>query len=144
LTRRIIALTAALFLFAACSSAAPTPVPSSVPSSSVVAAFAAAGLEATSPTPMTTADFGLAPRLTTDGTHFLLPSLCATCGGRVLSFTNVADLHTTKAYYDSLGAQGTTYFSWTFANEGKLVLVQINGELPQAQAAKYGAVVSGL
>ena len=142
MTRRIAAPIFALFLVSACSSS-----PSSAPtftSSSVVQAFASAGLEAGSPTTMTVADFGTAPHLTTDGTHFLVPSACSGCGGRALVFTSLSDLQTTKAYYDNLGKSSAALFSWTFENDKRLVLVQINGQLSKDKADKYGVVVTGL
>lgn len=110
----------------------------------VVEAFKAAGLEAEDAADMTIKDFGAAPKLTDDATHFLLPSLCSDCGGRAFVFSSLDDLRTTKDYYDSLGKSSAMFFSWTFANEGKLVLVQLNGELAKAKAMQYQKVVAGL
>lgn len=121
----------------------PSPSPAALTSAAVVQAFSDAGLEATSPREMTVKDFGLAPKRTDDATHFGLPSLCSDCGGRAFVFQNVDDLRATKDYYDSLGESSAMFFSWTFANEDKLVLVQLNGELSKAKAAKYGEVVAG-
>jgi len=116
----------------------------SVTSTDVVSAFVAAGLDAESPTAMTVADFGAAPKLTEDGTRFLIPSLGEGSGGRAMVFTSVDDLRKTKEYYDALGESSAMFFSWTFANEPVHVLVQINGELPEAEATKYGQVVADL
>jgi hypothetical protein len=128
---------------------APTVNPTVTPalaltSAAVVQAFTTAGLEAMGARPMTVADFGMAPKRTDDATHFNLPSLCSDCGGRAFVFTSLDDLHATKDYYDSLGKSSAMFFSWTYANEGKLTLVQINGTLSKDKAEKYGAVVQSL
>lgn len=47
-----------------------------------------------------------------------------------------------KTYYDELGKASALFHSWTYQKGG--VLVQLNGELDQATADKYGAVVAGL
>lgn len=121
------------------------PSPSqSLTSLDVVRAFVAAGLEAADPSVMTVKDFGLAPKRTDDATRFLIPSLGPDSGGRAFVFATVEDLRATKAYYDSLGTTSAAFFSWTFANEPVLVLVQINGQLSEAKAAKYKTVVNGL
>lgn len=93
---------------------------------------------------MTVKDFGLAPKLTDDGTRFLVPSLGDGAGGRAFTFKNIDDLRKTKEYYDKLGESSAAFFSWTFANEPARVLVQINGELPEAKANAYKDVVQGL
>lgn len=120
------------------------PAESPLTSEDVVAAFAEAGLEAEDPTPMTPEDFGLAPMKTDDATRFLIPSLGADSGGRAFVFDDVADLRDTKAYYDELGEESAAFFSWTFANEEVGVLVQVNGELAEADAGRYEEVVAGL
>ena len=93
---------------------------------------------------MTGEDLGLAPKLTADATHFLVPSLCADCGGRAFIFANLDDLRATKAYYDSPGKSSAPFFSWTFANEPLLALVQVNGQLPKVKADAYKKVVEEL
>ena len=124
---------------------AETPPPTvSLTSKDLVAAFASAGLDAGEPTPMTVKDFGLAPKRTDDATHFLVPSVCPDCGGRAFVFTNLDDLRATKAYYDDLGKSSAAFFSWAFANEARLALVQINGDMSKAQATKYKEVIDGL
>jgi hypothetical protein len=116
----------------------------SVTSAQVVDALKRQGLEAESPTPMTPQDFGLAPLLTKDATRFLIPSLGADNGGRAMIFESDDDLEKTKAYYDELGEGTAAFFSWTFANEDKGVLVQINGELPEKKAKAYEQMIDGL
>lgn len=119
--------------------------PASRPTSrEVVAALLAAKLEAASPAPIAKADFGVAPHTTTDGTYFLVPSVCADCGGRAWTYDTVAKLRGAKAAYDALGAQGDPLFSWTFANEDALVLLQLNGDAPPALAQRYGRAIAAL
>jgi hypothetical protein len=104
-------------------------------SAEVVKAFVDAGLEATTPTPIAKGDQGLAPVTEREGTRFLIPSLGADMGGRVFTFATQGDLDAKKKYYDDLGKGSSAFFSWTFAKN--LVLVQINGALPEAKAWQY-------
>jgi hypothetical protein len=89
-------------------------------------------------------DYGLAPLLARSGVRFLIPSLGADSGGRVMAFRNKDDLRSVKRYYDDLGRGSAALFSWAFANERRLILVQINGDLPRAKALRYRRVVVGL
>lgn len=91
---------------------------------------------------MTKDDYGMAPMAAVEGTHFLIPSLCSDCGGRILSFAAQPDLDMTKAYYDSLGKSSAAFFSWTFVKDN--ILVQINGDLPEAKARKYESALGNL
>lgn len=118
--------------------------PGGLTSREVVARFDQAGLEAERPQPLEDSDLGVAPDVTDDRTRFLIPSLGEDAGGRVFVFEDRDDLRRTKEVYDSLGEGSGLLRSWTFANEERGVLVQINGDLPEAKAAKYGAVVRGL
>jgi hypothetical protein len=108
----------------------------------VIAAFKAAGLEAENPTAMGPGDFGLAPMTTDRAVHFLVPSLCGDCGGRVFDFDKLEDLNVTKTYYVELGRGSAAFYSWVFVKDN--ILVQINGELPEDQARKYEVVLKGL
>lgn len=128
--------------------ATPTPQPTptaevqSWSSSQVIAAFKAAGLEAESTWAMTANDYGAAPMVAVEGTRFLIPSLCADCGGRVMSFASQRDLDATKAYYVELGKNSALFFSWTFSKDN--ILVQINGSLPETTARLYEAALGSL
>lgn len=108
----------------------------------VVAAFAAAGLEAATPRAMAPKDYGMAPLVAVAGVRFFVPSLGEDAGGRVMQFANDADLAKTKDYYVQLGRNSAVTFSWTYDHNG--ILVQINGDLPPETASKYEAVLSGL
>lgn len=107
----------------------------------VVAAFQAAGLEVGPFHAMTAADYGTAPQMASAGIRFLLPSLCADCGGRVLAFNDAPGLDATRTYYETLG-KNKLYFSWVFVHDN--LLVQINGDLPEARAKVYQAALEAL
>lgn len=109
----------------------------------VIAKFKAAGLDAEQPAKMTPDMYGPAPLLCQDGARrFLLPALGADKGGRLFVCANEADAGKLKTYYDELGKGSALFHSWTYQKGG--VLVQLNGELDQATADKYGTVISGL
>ena len=126
-----------------------TPVPTATPafsrwkSSQVVDAFKAAGLEVIQPTLMTVKDYGLSPMAADEGIHFIIPSLCVDCGGRIFSFSTPEDLALMQSYYVSLSKKvSAALFSWVFVKDN--ILVQINGDLPEAQANKYQAALNSL
>lgn len=107
----------------------------------VLAAFKAAGLEAEQTRPMTKDDYGIAPYVGS-GVRFFVPSVCADCGGRLFSIENAEELARVKLFYDEMGKQSAMLFSWTFARDN--ILVQINGDLPEAQAKQYEAALLNL
>jgi len=132
---------------AACSqpaapAATPVPVFQKWTTSQVIAAFKAASLEAEDARPMTKDDYGLAPMLAVEATHFTIPSLCADCGGRLFSFETPEKLETTKIFYEKLSESSAAYFSWVFIKDN--ILVQINGDLPDTQAQKYQDALNSL
>jgi len=111
-------------------------------STDVVQAFKRAGLEAEGIRDMTKEDYGLAPMVARDATRFLIPSLCADCGGRVFSFQSQADLDRTKSYYVEMGRASAIFFSWLFVKDN--ILVQINGDLPEERARQYDQALQSL
>lgn len=115
---------------------------SGIKSSDVTDAFTEAGLEATEVRPMTRDDYGLAPYLAIEGSRFLIPSLGDDAGGRVMTFDSDDDLQRTRHYYDELGESSAALFSYTFVNGN--VLVQINGDLPEAKAQEYDDVLQAV
>lgn len=138
-------LAACGLMLAACTPAAPSFT--KWKASQAIDAFKAAGLEAENPTPMTEPkDYGLAPYLTKDAIHFLTPSLDKTAGdgsgGRVFSFANADDLAKMKTYYETLGKQSAMFASWVYTRDN--ILVQINGQMPEAQAKKYEAALNSM
>lgn len=109
----------------------------------ILKAFRTAGLEAVNPTLMSREDYGIAPLLCQSGArHFFLPSLGDTKGGRIFVCENVSDANKLKAYYDELGKASAIFSSWTYQNGA--TLVQLNGDLSQTQAARYGKVIADL
>ena len=111
-------------------------------SAQVVDAFKNAGLEVENTTPMTKDDYGLAPLSAIEGTHFIIPSLCADCGGRIFSFASEEDLILMKDYYQNLGKSSAAFFSWVFVKDN--VLVQINGDLAETKANQYQDALNNL
>ena len=101
-----------------------------------------AGLQAVRPSRMTRKDFGVQPLLATEATHFFIPSIGATAGGRVYRFANIADRDRMKAWFDELPRRSAAFYSHVFVH--KNLLVQLNGNLPDARAAKYKAVLDTL
>lgn len=91
---------------------------------------------------MTVDDFGLAPYVATDAVRFMIPTICADCGGRIFAFDDPEKLAVTKEYYDKLGEQSAYFFSWTFTKDN--ILVQINGDLPEEKAKQYQAALDQL
>ena len=113
----------------------------SVTPDDVIAAFQSAGLEADSPTPMTKDDYGMAP-MVGDGVRFLIPSLGANMGGRVIVVPDKSERERLVAYYTDLGKQSAAFASHVFQSGD--VVVQINGDLPDDQAAQYQDALNGM
>jgi hypothetical protein len=107
----------------------------------VIAAFKAAGLEAESPTKMGRQDYGPAP-LVGEGMRFLIPSLCADCGGRVFAVAATDERDRLATHYRDLAKQSAFFYSHVFVRDN--IVVQINGDLKDDQAAKYEAVLKTL
>jgi hypothetical protein len=131
-----------------------TPEPTSTPQATATPTFAkwsvdqavkaiqGAGLEFTDPRPMTKDDYGLAPMSAKEAVHFLVPSVCSDCGGRLYSFSSQDDLNRMKEYYDKLGQASAMFFSWVFVKDN--ILIQINGDMIENQARKYEAALNDL
>jgi hypothetical protein len=136
----------------------PTTVPSATPlpptptqmkptfqkwnSAEVIAAFRAAGLEVGDTWTLKKDDLGMAPMIYVEGTRFLVPSVCADCGGKVFDFAKLDDLDRTREYYVELGEASAVFFSWTFVKDN--ILLQINGDLPEDKARAYEATLGSL
>ena len=128
---------------------APTPQPTpeeaapfaKFSSQEVANALQAAGLEAVSIRPMTRDDYGLAPYVG-EGTRFFVPSLGQEKGGRIIAVESLEQREGLRTYYESLGQQSAAFFSWIFVRDN--VVVQINGDLPEAMARQYEAALNSL
>ena len=101
-----------------------------------------AGLEFENVREMTTDDYGLAPMNALEGYRFIIPSLCADCGGRLYIFDDPQKLSQMKEYYDGLAEVSAMFFSWVFVQDN--VLVQISGDLPEAQALQYQQALANM
>jgi hypothetical protein len=97
-------------------------------------------LEATDSRPMISDDYGLVPMLSMDGIRFYIPSICSDCGGRIMSFADAEKLQIVRDYYGQMGRFSAVLFSWVFVKDN--ILVQLNGELPEADARKYEGALS--
>jgi hypothetical protein len=93
---------------------------------------------------MRTADYAGAPKLAKEAVLFLIPSVGPGTAGRVMTFRSVSDLRRTKRFFDGLGQADPLYFTWTYANVKRRVLLQMNGALGNKRAAAYGAVIKSL
>lgn len=105
-------------------------------------AIVEAGLEFEEYYEMTNDDYGLAPMNAVEAWRFLIPSLCADCGGRIYSFDDPAKLGAMKEYYDKLGEASAIFFSWTFVKDN--ILIQISGDLSETQALLYQQALANI
>lgn len=108
----------------------------------IIQAFQDAGLEAATSSAMAAADYGMAPYVA-KGVRFVIPSLCEDCGGRVFVGTK-AEIDQLAAFYEEAGKASALLFSWTFRTQDGRGLVQINGDLPEADALRYRAAMEGI
>lgn len=108
----------------------------------IVTALQEAGLEADSPQAMTADDYGLTP-FVGKGVHFLTPSVCNDCGGRVYVGTP-EEIDQLAGYYKKLSDASALFFSWVFETEDGRALIQINGDMPEADALRYKAALEGI
>ena len=105
----------------------------------VVDQFKKDGLEVNNLRKMTKDDYESAPLKAKNGMIFgvQMGSDGEYQNARIFSFENIDDLNDTKKYYDDLGKESSMTFSYTAANEDKLVLMQFNGDLPKEVVDKY-------
>lgn len=114
------------------------PAAPAVSADDVIAAFVAAGLEAEGARPMTRDDYGAAPEVGA-GVRFLIPSLGADKGGRVIVVPDAGERARLVSFYRDLGAQSALLASHVF--EAGAVVVQLNGDLADDVAAGYDAAL---
>lgn len=105
----------------------------------VVDQFKKDGLEVNNLRKMTKDDYESAPLKAKNGMIFdvQMGSDGEYQNARIFSFKTIDDLNDTKKYYDDLGKESSMTFSYTAANEDKLVLMQFNGDLPKEVVDKY-------
>ncbi|OMC71078.1 hypothetical protein BK126_02910 [Paenibacillus sp. FSL H7-0326] len=133
----LISLVFIVGLLAACSSGEST-----VKVDDVITKFKEAGLEAENATEITKDDMGMGPMRFEEGKRILVPSLGEDNGGRLFVFKDKSDLDELKSYYDEMGKSSAMLFSHTHANDH--VLIQMNGDMEQAEFDKYAKVIDEL
>jgi hypothetical protein len=90
---------------------------------------------------MTKEDYGLVPQGICPGVRFFVPSLGRDNGGRLFECRNNDLATAVEKFYTDMG-KSALLFSWAFMREN--IVVQINGDLPEAKARQYEAVLNGL
>lgn len=120
----------------------PTPIFSVWGAEDVQTAILSAGLEYSDPREMTADDYGMAPMVADEAVRFLIPSLCADCGGRTFILSSQADLDSLAEYYNELSKASAMFFSWVFVKDN--VLIQLNGSLPEETALKYQSALESM
>jgi hypothetical protein len=128
----------AVILLQSCS-LLPSPT-SKITAGDVYLAFTKAGLEAENPHSLTKEDYGSAPYVCA-GALFYIPSICGDCGGRIFECDNQNDINALATYYIQLGNSNPLLFSWIIIRNN--ILVQINGQLPEAMAIRYKEAIPG-
>ena len=106
---------------------------------SILEKFKDDGLTVDEAKSMNKEDFGMAPMSAKEAKIFGIQKDDSGdyMNGRIFLFEKEKDLTKTKDYYDELGKESAMAFSYTAANEKKLVLMQFNGDLPQDLVQKY-------
>ncbi|MDT2668148.1 hypothetical protein [Enterococcus dongliensis] len=106
---------------------------------SILKKFKDDGLTVDEAKSMTKEDFGMAPMSAKEAKIFGIQKDDSGdyMNARIFQFEKEKDLTKTKDYYDDLGKESAMAFSYTAANEKKLVLMQFNGDLPQDLVQKY-------
>lgn len=111
-------------------------------STEAIQTFKRAGLEAENTSALQCKDIGFAPCTFKEGTRFLIPSLCADCGGRAFSYTSASNKERMRSYYVEAGRASGFLFSWVFEKDN--LLIQINGDLPKATAERYNSTLQAM
>lgn len=110
--------------------------------SEIIAAFHDAGLTADVVRGATKDERdGFATWLAVEATPFQLSSRQEE-RGMLLAFNDPADLEKIRAYYLELNKSLPRYSSWLFVQDN--ILLQINGEVLEARAKEYAAVLESL
>lgn len=106
---------------------------------SILKKFKDDGLTVDEAKSMTKEDFGMAPMSAKEAKIFGIQKDDSGdyMNARIFLFEKEKDLTKTKDYYDDLGKESAMAFSYTAANEKKLILMQFNGDLPQDLVQKY-------
>ncbi len=84
----------------------------------------------------------LVPKTYKEGTHFVIrPGRTENdeMGGRVFTYDSEEDLEVMKNYYETVSSSSSFFYTHVYVDG--LVLMQINGQIPKAQADRYGEVL---
>lgn len=85
---------------------------------------------------------GFASMMQVESVRLLIPSEGQSRGGMLLSFYNAQDLQKMLNYYAGLNKSLPQFKSWVYVRDN--VLLQLNGDIPEATANKYGAALNAL
>ncbi len=96
------------------------------------------GLETETIHVMTPEEYGSIPVVAAQGLRFSIPSSCPHCEGIVFSFNTPTDLDIIKRFYTS-SKNNPQASAWVFEKDN--ILLHLSGDLPEAQALQYGAVL---
>lgn len=107
-------------------------------SSEVVQAFEDEGLTVINPRPVKDKDLGMAPQTFEEGTHFVA-STRENLGAKVFTYESEDDLRQMQAFYEGFTGM---FYSHVYTKD--LILLQINGQLPKAEADRYGEVLEDM
>ena len=107
-------------------------------SAEVIKAFEDAGLTVVDPRPVEKGDLGKAPQTFEEGTHFVA-STEEDLGAKVFTYESVGEMRKMKDFYE-----GFSGFLSSHVYTKDLVLLQIHGRLPKAEADRYGEVLEGV
>lgn len=132
---------AMFILLSACAS------PAKWTSADVLDAFERAGLEVENVRPMEPTDYGLGPKLTTEGVRFYMPSMekdptGKETSGRILIFESAKDVAKTSSFYEDLGKENALFFTWVFTKDN--VLLRLDRSVPEVHAREYEAILYNL
>ncbi len=85
---------------------------------------------------------GFAAMMQVESLRFLVPSSGQTGGGMILSFHKATDLGSVRHYYVGLNKSLPRFKSWVYVKNN--ILLQLNGDIPEATALKYGAALNAM
>ncbi len=114
-------------------------------SEEIVQAFRDEGLEVARSEPVDDEEDwqnSLVPKTYKEGTHFVIrPGRTEDdeMGGRVFTYDSEGDLEVMRNYYETVSSSSSFFYTHVYVDG--LVLMQINGQIPKAQADRYGEVL---
>ncbi len=107
-------------------------------SAEIVEAFKNEGLTVVDPRLVKDDDLGMAPQTFKEGTHFVA-SKSEDLGAKVFTYESEEDRQKMQDFYEGFSGM---FSSHVYAKD--LTLLQINGQLPKADADRYGEILEGM